>query len=288
LAMADHNDLLNRIEKNYIKLSKGQKRIADFILQNYDKVAFMTASTLGDSTGVSESTVVRFANALGYDGYPKLQKGLQESIKTKLTTVQRFELSKDLEKESSYTKKVMNADMDNIRRTLDGVDEETMNQIVEEIHNARRVYILGMRSSSVLANYLGFYLNFILKDVVVVTAGALDVFDHLVNITKDDLLITISFPRYAKRTFEIVEFATTQGATIIGITDSPMAPLVPMVKYSLFARYGMNTFIDSLVAPMSLINALIQSVSIKEMDRVEENFEKLENIWNEYKIYNPK
>jgi DNA-binding MurR/RpiR family transcriptional regulator len=286
--MADHNDLLNRIEKNYIKLSKGQKRIADFILQNYDKVAFMTASTLGDSTGVSESTVVRFANALGYDGYPKLQKGLQESIKTKLTTVQRFELSKDLEKESSYTKKVMNADMDNIRRTLDGVDEETMNQIVEEIHNARRVYILGMRSSSVLANYLGFYLNFILKDVVVVTAGALDVFDHLVNITKDDLLITISFPRYAKRTFEIVEFATTQGATIIGITDSPMAPLVPMVKYSLFARYGMNTFIDSLVAPMSLINALIQSVSIKEMDRVEENFEKLENIWNEYKIYNPK
>jgi len=286
--MADHNDLLNRIEKNYIKLSKGQKRIADFILQNYDKVAFMTASTLGDSTGVSESTVVRFANALGYDGYPKLQKGLQESIKTKLTTVQRFELSKDLEKESSYTKKVMNADMDNIRRTLDGVDEETMNQIVEEIHTARRVYILGMRSSSVLANYLGFYLNFILKDVVVVTAGALDVFDHLVNITKDDLLITISFPRYAKRTFEIVEFATTQGATIIGITDSPMAPLVPMVKYSLFARYGMNTFIDSLVAPMSLINALIQSVSIKEMERVEENFEKLENIWNEYKIYNPK
>lgn len=286
--MADHNDLLNRIEKNYIKLSKGQKRIADFILQNYDKVAFMTASTLGDSTGVSESTVVRFANALGYDGYPKLQKGLQESIKTKLTTVQRFELSKDLEKESSYTKKVMNADMDNIRRTLDGVDEETMNQIVEEIHNARRVYILGMRSSSVLANYLGFYLNFILKDVVVVTAGALDVFDHLVNITKDDLLITISFPRYAKRTFEIVEFATTQGATIIGITDSPMAPLVPMVKHSLFARYGMNTFIDSLVAPMSLINALIQMVSIKEMERVEENFEKLENIWNEYKIYNPK
>ncbi|MDK9711427.1 MurR/RpiR family transcriptional regulator [Acidaminobacter sp.] len=286
--MADHNDLLNRIEKNYIKLSKGQKRIADFILQNYDKVAFMTASTLGDSTGVSESTVVRFANALGYDGYPKLQKGLQESIKTKLTTVQRFELSKDLEKESSYTKKVMNADMDNIRRTLDGVDEETMPQIVEEIHNARRVYILGMRSSSVLANYLGFYLNFILKDVVVVTAGALDVFDHLVNITKDDLLITISFPRYAKRTFEIVEFATTQGATIIGITDSPMAPLVPMVKHSLFARYGMNTFIDSLVAPMSLINALIQMVSIKEMERVEENFEKLENIWNEYKIYNPK
>lgn len=286
--MADHNDLLNRIEKNYMKLSKGQKRIADYILQNYDKVAFMTASTLGESTGVSESTVVRFANALDYDGYPKLQKGLQESIKTKLTTVQRFELSKELEKESSYTKKVMNADMDNIRRTLDGVDEKVMEQIVEEIHNARRVYILGMRSSSVLANYLGFYLNFILKDVVVVNAGALDVFDHLINITKDDLLITISFPRYAKRTFEIVDFANTQGATIVGITDSPMAPLVSMVKHVLFARYNMNTFIDSLVAPMSLLNALIQSVSIKEMDRVEENFEKLENIWNEYKIYNPK
>jgi DNA-binding MurR/RpiR family transcriptional regulator len=286
--MADHNDLLNRIEKNYIKLSKGQKRIADFILQNYDKVAFMTASTLGESTGVSESTVVRFADALGYDGYPKLQKGLQESIKTKLTTVQRFELSKDLDKDSSYTKKVMSADMDNIRRTLDAVDEDIMSKIVEEIHDARKVYILGMRSSSVLANYLGFYLNFILKDVVVVPAGALDMFDYLVNITENDLLITISFPRYAKRTFDIVNFAKSQGATIIGITDSAMSPLVPLVKYSLFARYNMNTFIDSLVAPMSLLNALIQSISIKEKDRVEQNFEKLENIWNEYKIYNPK
>jgi DNA-binding MurR/RpiR family transcriptional regulator len=286
--MADHNDLLNRIEKNYIKLSKGQKRIADFILHNYDKVAFMTASTLGESTGVSESTVVRFADALGYDGYPKLQKGLQESIKTKLTTVQRFELSKDLDKDSSYTKKVMSADMDNIRRTLDAVDEDIMSKIVEEIHDARKVYILGMRSSSVLANYLGFYLNFILKDVVVVPAGALDMFDYLVNITENDLLITISFPRYAKRTFDIVNFAKSQGATIIGITDSAMSPLVPLVKYSLFARYNMNTFIDSLVAPMSLLNALIQSISIKEKDRVEQNFEKLENIWNEYKIYNPK
>jgi DNA-binding MurR/RpiR family transcriptional regulator len=286
--MADQNDLLNRIERNYIKLSKGQKRIADFILQNYDKVAFMTASVLGEATGVSESTVVRFANALDYDGYPKLQKGLQESIKTKLTTVQRFELSKDLDKESSYTKKVMNADMDNIRRTLDGIDEEVMGNIVEELHKARKIYILGMRSSSVLANYLGFYLNFILNDVVVVSAGAMDVFDYLINLTEDDLLITISFPRYAKRTFDIVNFAKSQGATIVGITDSPMAPLVPLVKHVLFARYNMNTFIDSLVAPMSLINALIQSVSIKEMERVEKNFEKLENIWNEYKIYNPK
>lgn len=286
--MADHNDLLNRIEKNYFRLSKGQKRIADFILQNYDKVAFMTASVLGESTGVSESTVVRFADALDYDGYPKLQKALQESIKTKLTTVQRFELSKDLDKESSYSKKVMNADMDNIRRTLDSIDENVLEMVVEEIHNARKVYILGMRSSSVLANYLGFYLNFILKDVVVVPAGALDMFDYLINITSEDVLITISFPRYAKRTFDIVNFAKSQGATILGITDSPMSPLEPFVKHALYAKYNMNTFIDSLVAPMSLINALIQSISIKEKERVESNFEKLEDIWNEYKIYNPK
>lgn len=285
--MQENNDLLNRIEKNYLKLSKGQKRIADYILANYDKVAFMTASVLGDTVGVSESTVVRFANALGYDGYPKLLKGLQESIKTKLTTVQRFELAKEIDKEGTYLKKIMNSDIDNVRKTLEGVDEDVLSNIVGHIHKARKVYILGLRSSHILANYLGFYLNFIVEDVHVVPVGTQDVFDYMINLSDEDLLITISFPRYAKTTYDIVNYANRVGATIIGITDTDSSPLVPLVSECLFAKYNMNTFVDSLVAPMSLMNALIFACSIKEKDKVEANFRKLETMWNEYKIYNP-
>jgi DNA-binding MurR/RpiR family transcriptional regulator len=285
--MQENNDLLNRIEKNYLKLSKGQKRIADYILANYDKVAFMTASVLGDTVGVSESTVVRFANALGYDGYPKLLKGLQESIKTKLTTVQRFELAKEIDKEGSYLKKIMNSDIDNVRKTIEGIDEDVLSNIVGHIHKARKVYILGLRSSHILANYLGFYLNFIVQDVHVVPVGTQDVFDYMINLSDEDVLITISFPRYAKTTYDIVNYANRVGATIIGITDTDTSPLVPLVSECLFAKYSMNTFIDSLVAPMSLMNALIFASSISEKDEVETNFRKLESMWNEYKIYNP-
>jgi len=283
-----NNDLLNRIETNYLGLSKGQKRIADYILENYDKVAFMTASALGDVVGVSESTVVRFANALNYEGYPQLQKALQESIKTKLTTVQRFELSKDQDIGENYLKQIMASDMENIRKTIDNVDEAMIQKIVDVIHSSRKVYILGLRSSSVLANYLGFYLNFILDSVSIVPSGANDLFDQLLNITEDDVLITFSFPRYSKTTYEVVDFAKAQGAKLIGITDSKSSPLVPLADYYLTAKYNMNTFIDSLVAPMSLVNALIIAVSIREKDKVKKTFSKLEGIWDEYKIYNPK
>lgn len=282
------NDLLNRIESNYLGLSKGQKRIADYILANYDKVAFMTASALGDVVGVSESTVVRFANALDYEGYPQLQKALQESIKTKLTTVQRFELSKDQNIGENYLKQIMASDMENIRKTIDKVDEEMIQKIVDALHKAKKVYILGLRSSSVLANYLGFYLNFILDSVAIVPSGANNLFDQLLNIQEEDVLITFSFPRYSKTTYEVVEFAKSQGATLIGITDSQSSPLVPLADHYLTAKYNMNTFIDSLVAPMSLVNALIIAVSIREKENVEKTFSKLEKIWDEYKIYNPK
>jgi DNA-binding MurR/RpiR family transcriptional regulator len=283
-----NNDLLNRIETNYLGLSKGQKRIADYILANYDKVAFMTASSLGEVVGVSESTVVRFANALDYEGYPQLQKALQESIKTKLTTVQRFELSKDQDIAENYLKQIMASDMENIRKTIDAVDEEMIQKSVDTLHEARKVYILGLRSSSVLANYLGFYLNFILDNVSIVPSGANDLFDQLLNITDEDVLITFSFPRYSKTTYEVVEFAKAQGAKLIGITDSKSSPLVPLSDYYMTAKYNMNTFIDSLVAPMSLVNALIIAVSIREKDKVKSTFSKLEGIWDEYKIYNPK
>ncbi|BEP29047.1 MurR/RpiR family transcriptional regulator [Helicovermis profundi] len=285
--MHKKNDLLIRIEENYIRLSKGQKRIAEYILENYNKVAFMTASVLGDIVGVSESTVVRFANALGYDGYPKLQKGLQESIKTKLTTVQRFELSKENDPSENYIKKIMSYDINNIKKTIDMLDEDLIKKIGDSIHSAKRVYILGMRSSSVLANYLGFYLNFIREDVNIISIGVQDVFDYLFKIGEDDLLIAISFPRYAKQTFEIVNFAKSRKAKLVGLTDSELSPLYQLVDDCLIAKYNMNTFIDSLVAPMSLINALIISLSIENKDSVEKNFNDLENLWNEYKIYNP-
>ncbi|MBN2899327.1 MAG: MurR/RpiR family transcriptional regulator [Clostridia bacterium] len=282
------NDLLNRIETNYLGLSKGQKRIADYILANYDKVAFMTASALGDVVGVSESTVVRFANALDYEGYPQLQKALQESIKTKLTTVQRFELSEDYDIGENYLKQIMASDMENIRKTMDAIDEEMIQKSVDALLKARKVYVLGLRSSSVLANYLGFYLNFILDSVAIVPSGANDLFDQLLNITEDDVLITFSFPRYSKTTYEVVEFAKSQGAKLIGITDSTSSPLVPLSDYYMTAKYNMNTFIDSLVAPMSLVNTLIIAVSICEKDKVKKSFGKLEGIWENYKIYNPK
>lgn len=282
----EYRDLLNRIQNYYSEMSKGQKLIADYIFENYDKVAFMTASALGKTVNVSESTVVRFANALGYDGYPVLQKALQESIKTKLTTVQRFGLSEDIAgNERNLLRKVMHSDIDNIRKTSDELDPDLMEKIVQKIQTGRRIYILGLRSSKVLAEYLAFYLNFIMDDVHVIPSGASDILDKLVKINHEDVLITISFPRYSRKTFDVVRYAKTQGATLIGITDSMMSPLASLVDYTLTAKYNMTTFIDSLVAPMSLINALIIALSLNEKEKLKTTFDQLEQIWEENEVY---
>lgn len=278
-------DILNRIRNNYNKLSKGQRLIADYIMENYDKVAFMTASKLGEKVGVSESTVVRFANALEYGGYPKLQKELQELIKNKLTTVQRLELSKDLNDEEDTIKKVMRSDLDNVRKTIEDIDTTLFQTVIDHVLNANKVYILGLRSSTVLAEYLGFYMNFILDNVAVVPSGINDIFDQLVNIREDDLIIGISFPRYSNKTIDALTFAKEQNCTVIGITDSPFSPINNFSKYTLIARSNMTSFVDSLVAPMSLINALIIGLSMKKKDKITNNFKTLENIWEEYNIY---
>ncbi len=279
-------DLLGRIRQQYASLSKSHKRIADYILNNYDKVAFMTASSLGKHVVVSESTVVRFAGSLGYAGYPDLQKELQDSIKTKLTTVQRFERSKGKSHGHDYTRMMLN-DIENIRHTIDHFDPETFEQFIDEIIAAKRVYIIGLRSSSVLANYLGFYLNFIRPDIHIIRETAQDVYDQLINITEEDVMIALSFPRYSKRTYDCVDYALKNQTTIIGITDSIQSPLYDRVKHCLTAKYSMDTFIDSLVAPMSLINALIIGISMKK-EGVDSNLEKLERIWDEYGVYNMK
>lgn len=284
----EQKDLIRTIQKIYPRLSKGQKLIAEFISNNYDKAAFMTASKLGNKVGVSESTVVRFANTLGYDGYPKLQRELQELIKTKLTTVQRLEMSKDYSSESAVLKKVLKADMDNIRATIEEIDAEVFQKVVNSIFDAKRIYILGLRSSTTLAEYLGFYLNLIHDNVKVVTSGVSDIFEQMIRVGKEDLVIGISFPRYSTNTLNALKYTKEQGALVVGITDSQVSPIASIADYTLTARSHMATFVDSLVAPLSLINALVVAVGMREKDEITSTFDALEKIWEKHNIYNSK
>jgi len=253
-------------------------------MNNYEKAAFMTASKLGNKVGVSESTVVRFANMLGYDGYPKLQKALQELIRNKLTTLQRIEMTSDLD-ESTLLKSVLKADMNNIRLTLEEVNKDDFDKVVESIFSARNIYILGLRSAAPLAQFMGYYLSFIFDNVRLVTSGINDILEQLVHISPQDLLIGISFPRYARRTVEAVNFAKDKGAKIVAITDAILSPLTSYADYILLARSDMASFVDSLVAPLSLINALIVAVGIRKKPDISSDFLELEKIWDDYQVY---
>lgn len=284
----EKKDLIVQIQKSFSKLSKGQKLIAQFIIDNYDKAAFMTASKLGTKVGVSESTVVRFANALGFDGYPELQRALQEIIKTKLTTVQRVEMSNEYTNEGALLKKVLKSDMENIRSTLENMDYELFQAVVDQIFKADKIYIVGLRSSTALADYFGFYLNLILDNVKVVSYGISDIFEQMLRISKNDLVIGISYPRYSNRTIEVIKYAREEGAPIISITDSLLSPIASLSDYCLTAKSNMVSFVDSLVAPLSLINALIVAVGMREKDEIRGYFKKLENIWYKYNIYDNK
>lgn len=281
-------DLMRTIQMKFPRLSKGQKLIAEYILKHYDKAAFMTAAKLGISVGVSESTVVRFANELGFSGYPKLQKALQELIKTKLTTVQRIELSNDFISEESALKGVLKSDMENIRATLEKINHKTFEEVVNGIFNAKRIYIIGLRSSTALAEFLGFYLNLILDNVKVIGYGISDIFEQVINISEDDLVIGIGFPRYAARTIEALNFAHSKGAKVVAITDSLLSPLAARADHTLIAQSNMASFVDSLVAPLSVINALIIAVGLREKEKISATFNELENIWEEYQVYSYK
>jgi DNA-binding MurR/RpiR family transcriptional regulator len=286
--MEDNNlkqDLMRTIQVKFPRLSKGQKLIAEYILKHYDKAAFMTAAKLGISVGVSESTVVRFANELGFSGYPKLQKALQELIKNKLTTVQRIELSNDFVTEESALKGVLKSDMENIRATLEKINHKTFEDVVDNIFSAKKIYIIGLRSSTALAEFLGFYLNLILDNVKVVGYGISDIFEQLINITEDDLVIGIGFPRYAVRTIESLSFAQSRGSKVVAITDSLLSPLASKADYTLIAQSNMASFVDSLVAPLSVINALTIAVGLREKEKISSTFLDLEQIWEEYQVY---
>ena len=280
----ENNDLLQNINAAYKTMSKGQKQIAQYILNNYDKAAFITASKMGSIVGVSESTVVRFAYSLGYDGYPALQHSLQELIRNKLTSVQRIQLTGDIQ-ESDVLKTVLKADMHNIRATIDNVNGAAFDRVVNGILDAKTVYVLGQRSSTPLAEFFGYYLNFVLDDVRTVTAGAGDIYEQMLRIGEGDVCIGISFPRYSTRTVEGMKYAKGKGARVFALTDSTISPLAEWAEELLVARSDMASFADSLVAPLSLINAIIVALSIKRKNDVSLRFSQLEAIWDKQNVY---
>lgn len=279
-------DILSVIQNNMATFSKGQKLIANFILESYDKAAFMTASKLGKTVKVSESTVVRFAAELGYDGYPAMQKALQEMIRSKLTSIQRIEVSNDRIGDHDILSMVMQSDIEKIHMTMDEADRGEFLQSVDAIVGARHIYILGVRSAAALASFLGFYFNLIFDHVTIVhTTSISEVFEQLLRIGPGDVIIGISFPRYSRRTVAAMQFAHDRGATAIALTDSETSPLVQYSTHRLLAKSDMASFVDSLVAPLSLINALIVSIGRKKNEDLSKTFADLERIWDEYEVY---
>ena len=284
--MKRSEDVLTRIQDQYPKLSKGQKLLAGYIREHYDKAVYLTASKLGAIVGVSESTVVRFALELGYEGYPSMQRALEELVKNKLTAIQRMEVSQGRVDPDRILSSVLQMDMENIKLTLEQVNEEAFRKATQAILRARKVYILGVRSCSVLANFLSFYLNLIFENVhQVMTSSASETFEQMLQVSSQDVVICISFPRYSKRTVRTAEFAKSRGATVVSITDSDMSPLVSVSDYVLMAQSDMVSFVDSLVAPLSLINALILALSSARRDEIAKSLETLEQIWKEYVEY---
>ena len=282
--MQNTQDMIQRLNLSGSRLSKSHRRIAEYILQHYDKAVFMTAAKLGEMVNVSESTVVRFAVALGYEGYPELQQALQELVRHRLTATQRFEMSSDISQEEVLST-VLKADMQNIRSTIDGIDNAAFLRAVQVISGARRIYILGLRSAAPLAQFAGYYLHYIFDDVRVVAAGSTDVFEAISRIEASDVLLGISFPRYSSRTIEAMSFARSRHAQVIGLTDGPMSPLHEVADICLSMRTDMASFVDSMAAPMSVINALIVALGIQNREALNACFKQLEEVWDAYSVY---
>ena len=278
------SDLLVRLNKNYKTLSKGQKQLAAYITENYDRAAFITASKMGRIVGVSESTVVRFAYALGYDGYPELQKSLQELIRNKLTSVQRIQLTGDLQP-NDVLRSVLKSDVSNIRATIDSIDNASFNAAINALLEAKKVYIVGLMSAAPLAQFLAYYLGFVMDNVVMVSGAMGNIYEDLFRISSEDVCIGISFPRYSNRTIDALDFARGKEATILAITDSVSSPIAEKAEHALVARSDMAGFADSLVAPLSLINAIIVACSLRRREQVSNTLSQLEGIWGSHGVY---
>ena len=280
------NDLMSKIQNNLSTFSKGQRLIAKYIIEHYDKAAFLTASKLGATVGVSESTVVRFATELGYGGYPQLQKALQEMIRNKLTAVQRMEVTSDRMGDQDILRSVLSSDIDKIRMTLDEIDRSSFEAAVEAILHARNIYILGVRSSASLSGFLGFYFNLMFDNVKLIhTNSVSEIFEQILRVGDGDVVLGVSFPRYSKRTLKALEYSKKFGATVIALTDSRLSPLSQTEDYTLLAKSDMASFVDSLVAPLSVVNALIVAIGMRKQKEISETFTHLESIWDEYEVY---
>lgn len=279
-------DILMLLQEKEATFSKGQKRIARYITESYDKAAFMTANRLGKTVGVSESTVVRFAVDLGFDGYPSMQKAMQEMVLNRLTSVQRLEVASNRFGDQDVVSTVLHSDIEKLRQTGEVLDRTEFRSAVEAILKAKRIYILGIRSTAALANFLGYYLNYMFRNVHVVSSvGTVEMFEKIVGINADDVVIAFSFPRYSSATTKGAQYCRSTGATVIGITDSRVSPLGENSDHVLIAKSDMVSLVDSLVAPLSIVNALIVAVAGKREKELAETFAELEHIWDEYDVY---
>ena len=284
--MANTNDLLNRINKHYSKMSKGQKLLATYITDNYDKAVFLTAARMGDIVGVSESTVVRFAMSLGYKGYPEFQKALEELVRNKLNSVQRMEVTYGRISQSKILETVLQSDADKLKTTLEKIDHAAFELAVDMILSAKNIYIVGIRSCAPLASFLSFYLTLMFDNVRLLhTNSSSEIFEQMVRIDENDVIIGISFPRYSMRTLKALEFANNRSAKVITITDSIHSPMNLYSSCNLIADSDMASIVDSLVAPLSVINALIVALCMKKQKEVAKTLTTLEEIWDEYQVY---
>lgn len=266
--------------------SKGQRMLARYITESYDKAAFMTASKLGKTVGVSESTVVRFAVELGYDGYPNMQKAMQNMVLNRLTAVQRIEVANDRIGDQDVLSTVMQSDADKLRQTAEIVDRGDFRSAVSKILEAKRIYVMGARSVAPLASFLGYYLNFMFNDVRIITAsGASEMFEKLVGIDSNDVVVAFSFPRYSAATVKGAQYCRTTGATVIGFTDSRLSPLGQHCDHILVAKSDMASLVDSIVAPLSVVNALIVALASGREHILAKTFDALERVWEEYSVY---
>ena len=284
--MEDRNDIVTRMNQNFAQMSKSHKKIASYIMDHYDTAVFMTAATLGKEIGISESTVVRFAAGLGYDGYPKFQKALEEWVKSKWNSLQQMGAKYGNSSQSEILTSVIRADMEKMEDTIHNLDPAAFETAVSSILEAKHVYVIGLRSCEPLASFLSFYLSMIRGDVMQLkTTSTTELFEQMIRVSDEDVVIGISFPRYSMRTLKAMEFANDRSAKVITITDSVHSPMNLYSSCNLLARSDMVSIVDSLVAPLSVINALVVALCMKSPEQVRKNLEQLENAWNNYQVY---
>ena len=284
--MNNSNELINRINDRYSSMSKGQKLLSTYITDNYDKAVFLTAEKLGKVVGVSESTVVRFATHLGYRGYPEFQKALEELVRNKLNSIQRMEVTYGRISQSKILDTVLQSDAEKIKSTLEQIDQNAFEAALDIILNAKHIYIVGIRSCASLASFMAFYFNLMFDNVHLLhTSSSSELFEQMVRISEEDVIIGISFPRYSMRTLKAMEFANNRNAKVITLTDSVHSPMNLYSSCNLIAKSDMASIVDSLVAPLSVINALIVALCMRKQSEVAETLETLEDIWDEYQVY---